>query len=149
LRIFLTRTKPELDEEDLPTVTKIKATAVKNTCGGIAYRKAEFTLRFGRGIALEDDVLDAGLKAGVVTRAVKGGTHTLRLETGPEVIGRSRDAALVWLAAKSRAQKIREAITKTDWYVGEPNPVEEGEPEGGGETEEIPQAGGDGQGIGS
>jgi len=136
LRVRIQKQSAERDKEENPILNKVKAKVVKSSVG-IPYKEEEFVIRFGEGVAICDDTLDAGILAGIITKA--GGNHSIIIHGKKETIGRSRDQALVWLSQKGRAEKIRQAITKSKWYAGD----QEGKSEAVGETEEVSRDGGD------
>lgn len=135
LRVRISKQTAERDKEENPILNKVKAKVVKSSVG-IPYKEAEFVIRFGEGVAICDDTLDAGIAAGIITKS--GGNHSIVVHGKKETIGRSRDQALVWLSQKSRAEKIRQAITKSKWYTGD----QESKTEPSGETEEVSGNGG-------
>lgn len=136
LRVRIQKQSAERDKEENPILNKVKAKVVKSSVG-IPYKEAEFVIRFGEGVAICDDTLDAGILAGIITKA--GGNHSIIIHGKKETIGRSRDQALVWLSQKGRAEKIRQAIIKSKWYAGD----QESKPEASGEVEEVSRDGGD------
>ncbi len=131
LRVRLQKKTAEKDDAGVPTHNIVVAKAVKNSVGGIPYKEAEFTIRFGEGVSICDDTLDAGILAGIIIKS--GGNHSIIVHGKKETIGRSRDQTLVWLSQKGRAEKIRQAIIKSKWYTG----AEEGEQEDGRKTEGV------------
>lgn len=136
LRVRLQKKTAEKDGSGVPTHNIVVAKVVKNSVGGIPYKEAEFTIRFGEGVSICDDTLDAGILAGIIIKS--GGNHSIVIHGKKETIGRSRDQTLVWLSQKSRAEKIRQAITKSKWYTGD----QESKTEPVRETEEVPRNGG-------
>lgn len=131
LRVRLQKKTAEKDDSGVPTHNIVVAKVVKNSVGGIPYKEAEFIIRFGEGVAICDDTLDAGIAAGIITKA--GGNHSIIIHGKKETIGRSRDQTLVWLSQKGRAEKIRQAITKSKWYTGD----QESKTQSSGEAKEV------------
>lgn len=136
LRVRLHNKTAEKDKEDKPTHNVVLAKVVK-TSVGLPYKEAEFTIRFGEGVSICDDTLDAGILAGIIIKS--GGNHSIIVHGKKETIGRSRDQALVWLSQKGRAEKIRQAIIKSKWYTG----AEEGEQSDGEKAGDISRDGED------
>lgn len=116
------------DEEEMPTHNVVTAKVYKNSVGGIPYRSAEFVIRFGQGVAIGDDTLDAGVLAGVI-QTTTNGFYSIQHNGKKISIGHGREAALYWLQAKEhrRTEAIRKQIKESIWFKGkEPSTSQEG-----------------------
>ncbi|MEI8230809.1 MAG: recombinase RecA [Candidatus Peregrinibacteria bacterium] len=96
--------KGEGDQEVVGNRTRAKI--VKNKIAP-PFRQAEFDILYARGISKEGDIIDLGVKYGMV---VKSGAH---YRYGEEALGQGRDQTRVYLTAHPKtAEKIEKEIRK-------------------------------------
>lgn len=114
LRIKVSKSDAEKNEETGQESVRIKATVFKNKVG-VPYRKAEFTLLTGRkdkdgnpeyGIDVYEEILDYCVKYELIKKA--GAWYSY----GDEKIGQGANSAIQWLKANPEIYKtLREKVT--------------------------------------
>jgi len=106
--------KSDKIEKDKITIGNVmKVYAAKNKVG-VPFRSAELTIIYGKGIDVEGETFDVGVKSGVIVKT--GNTYTYgetKLGVGAEAVKEKI------ISDKKLMEEIRSAISKTD-YVFKP-----------------------------